>query len=66
MRYDDVLVIKDVYGDEEKVRVLWKCGTATVRVKSLTRPHKKAFTIKNERIIRNESQVAREVPGTSE
>lgn len=56
MNYDDVLVIKDVHGDEERCRVLWPCGKNFVRVKSLDRPHKKAFTIKVERIIRNEGK----------
>jgi hypothetical protein len=56
MNYDDVLVIRDAHGDEESVRVLWQNTNKMLRVKSITKPHKKAFTIKPERVIRNEGQ----------
>jgi hypothetical protein len=54
--YDDVVVIEDIHGEEEKCRVLWRVGTDKVRVKSLTRPHRDGFTVKLKRIIRNEGR----------
>ena len=56
LEHDDIIVRRDVHGDEERLRVLWKVGEFKVRVKSLDHPHKDAFNIETRRIIRNEGR----------
>lgn len=59
--FDDVVTVIDIHGDEERLRVLWtaqsQAGEQTaLRVRSLTKSHKKPFNIKCDKIVKHESR----------
>ena len=54
--FDDIVVYKDVFGDEHRARVLWKKGHDGLWVKSVDDKHRKAFTLNRAKVVRNEGR----------
>lgn len=58
--YDDRVFVTDIHGDEEELRVLWRArkntdgSLMTLRVRSISKSHKKPFNLDVSKIVRVE------------
>ena len=56
MNYDDVIVVKDIHGDDERMRVLYSAGGSKWWCKSLTNPHAKKRKVCATKVVKHEGQ----------
>jgi hypothetical protein len=54
MNHDAVIVVLDIHGDEERMRVLYRAGGSKWWCKSLTNPHAKKRKVCETKVIRYE------------
>lgn len=54
MRHDLIVVVRDIHGCEERMRILYRAGGSKWWAKSLTNPHAKKRKVCETKVIRNE------------
>lgn len=51
---DEVVIVRDASGSQERVRILYPCGPDKYKARSLTHTHQKSFVLHAKRILRKE------------
>lgn len=59
MKHDDVIVVNDIHGAHERMRVLYRAGGSKWWCKSLTNPHAKKRKVCETKVIRHERKVSK-------